>query len=430
MTDGDAHDRSPRGSVSLYIHIPYCVQKCGYCDFNSYAGSQPAEQVGYVRALGREMAWWAARPELAGVSVPTVFVGGGTPTLLDGDLLAAVIRDARTRFAVTPDAEVTVEANPGTVDVEGEKLRLAYAAGANRVSFGVQARQPHLLKLLGRIHSPAEVEQAVAAARAAGFTNINLDLMYGLPGQTPADFTETVNWALSLGPTHISAYSLIVEEGTPFSLDYAAGRLALPPEEAEEAMYQAGHALLAAAGFAQYEVSNYALPGFRSRHNQVYWLGDRYLGVGCGAHSFLALEAPLPNLGAPRPRLTASRVQGGAAVETAPGEPGQRYRFWNLKTPAAYREAVERGELPVEAGESIDIAGEMAETMIMGLRLLEGVSEERFARRFGRSLDAVYGPAVARLTGLGLVERVAGWLRLTPRGLRLGNQVWQAFLPD
>jgi oxygen-independent coproporphyrinogen III oxidase len=375
------------------------------------------------------MELWAERPELAGAPVPTVFVGGGTPTILEGRLLADVIAGTRRLFRMESGVEITTEANPGTVDFEGDKLKLAFAAGANRISFGVQAWQAHLLQRLGRIHTADQVERAVAAAREAGFANINLDLMYGLPGQTPVEFRETVDWALSLGPTHISAYSLIVEEGTPFFVDYEAGRLHLPPEEAEEAMFALGKELLEAAGFEHYEVSNFARPGYRSRHNQVYWRNEPYLGLGCGAHSFLELQAPLPNLGAARPRLTASRVQGGAALETAPGQSGQRYRFWNVKTPAAYRRALEAGALPVEAGEVIDRPGEMAETMIMGLRLLEGVGEERFAARFGQTLEAVYGPVIRRLEQQGLLERRDASVRLTARGLRLGNQVWQEFLP-
>ncbi|HYF92310.1 MAG TPA: radical SAM family heme chaperone HemW [Symbiobacteriaceae bacterium] len=417
-------------AVSLYVHIPYCVQKCGYCDFNSYAGAQPSEQEGYVRVLLTEMERWAGRPELAGAPVPTVFVGGGTPTMLEGRHLAAVIAGAARHFALTNDAEITTEANPGTVDFEGDKLKLAFDAGANRISFGVQARQPHLLQRLGRIHTPDQVERAVAAARAAGFRNINLDLMYGLPGQTPAEFRETVDWALSLGPKHISAYSLTVEEGTPFFADFDAGRLTLPAEDDEEEMFAAGKAMLEAAGFEHYEVSNFARPGHRSRHNQVYWRNEPYLGLGCGAHSFLQLRAPLPNLGAPRPRLSASRVQGGAPIETAPGRPGQRYRFWNLKTPSPYRAAIERGDWPVEAGEVIDRPSEMAETMMLGLRLLEGVPEERFRNRFGITLNDVYGTTVDRLISRGLLERAEGAVRLTPRGLRLGNQVWQEFLQE
>jgi len=416
--------------VSLYVHVPYCVQKCGYCDFNSYAGAKPSEQEGYLRGLVAEMKGWAARPELDGETVPTLFVGGGTPTVMEGRHLSTLLRTVHKLFPMEPGAEVTLEANPGTVDVEGGKLVQAAEAGANRISFGVQAYQPHLLQRLGRIHTPDQVEQAVAAARAAGIANINLDLMYGLPGQTPDDFRETLTWALSLGPTHISAYSLIVEEGTPFYVDLDAGRLQLPPEEAEEEMFAAAAATLAGASFEHYEVSNFALPGYRSRHNQVYWRNEHYLGLGCGAHSFLKLKAPLHGIGAPRPKLTASRVQGGSTVETAPGEPGSQYRFWNLKTPATYREAVEQGQLPVETGEVITKAGEMAETMMLGLRLLEGVSEARFAARFGQSLNHVYGPTLERLTHQGLIERVNGHVRVTLRGLRLGNQVWQSFLEE
>jgi len=410
------------------VHIPFCQHKCAYCDFNSYAGLGRDEQERYVAALLAEMDLWAARPELRGEQVATVFVGGGTPTLLEGRLLARVLTGVRARFPLAPDAEVTVEANPGTVDVAGEKLHLLREAGANRISFGAQARQDHLLRRLGRIHTAAEVEEAVAAARRAGFTNISLDLMYGLPGQTPEDFRRTLEWALSLGPTHISAYSLIVEEGTPFYHEWRAGRLDLPPEDAEEAMFREGKALLEANGFEHYEVSNYARPGFKCRHNLIYWRNEHYLGLGCGAHSFLRLAAPLPNLGAPRPGLSASRVQGGSPVETAPGKPGQQYRFWNLKHPGTYQAALAQGVLPVEAGEPIDRREEMAETMFIGLRLLEGVSRRRFAGRFGQELEEVYGPAIGRLVAQGLLEWNGEWLRLTERGLRLGNVVWAEFV--
>ncbi|HEY8346608.1 MAG TPA: radical SAM family heme chaperone HemW [Symbiobacteriaceae bacterium] len=416
--------------IALYLHIPFCIQKCRYCDFNSYAGYGPEEQQRYVDALLREMALWAARPEMAGTPVSTLYIGGGTPTALDGALLERLIRAVGEYFALEPGAEVTLEANPGTVDIQGEKLHRAFAAGANRISFGVQARQEYLLRRLGRIHTAAEVEKAVAAAREAGFTNINLDLMYGLPEQTPAEFRETLHWALSLEPTHISAYSLIVEEGTPFFAAQQAGRLPLPPEEAEEEMAADAVRILGAAGLEQYEVSNFARPGFRCRHNLVYWRNEPYLGLGCGAHSFLTLQAPLDNLGPAGPHLSASRVQGDSHVATAPGRPGDHYRFWNLRTPAAYQAALEAGRLPVEAGEALDEAGEMAETMIMGLRMVEGVSEARFAARFGRSVTSVYGQVLERLERQGLLVRQDGAVRLTPRGMRLGNRVWMEFLPD
>jgi len=422
--------RGVRVNLALYVHIPFCIQKCGYCDFNSYAGYGPEAQRSYVEALMHEMDLWARRPEAAQMPVTSVFIGGGTPTVLDGELLAAVLRAARERFALTPDAEVTVEANPGTVDVAGEKLHRVREAGANRISFGVQAGQPHLLRRLGRIHTVEEVERAVAAARAAGFENLNLDLMYDLPGQTPADLRETLTWALSLEPTHISAYSLIVEEGTPFFAAQQAGQLDLPGEEAEAEMETILAELLGAAGFHQYEISNWARRGFECQHNQVYWRNEPYLGLGCGAHSYLQLQAPLGNLGLPAPRLSASRVQGGCEVHTAPGKRGDHYRFWNLRTPTAYRNALEAGRLPVEAGEAVDEATEMAETMMMGLRMVSGVSEERFMARFGQQLESVYGQVIDRLQRLGLLERRDGAVRLTARGMRLGNLVWQEFLPE
>jgi oxygen-independent coproporphyrinogen III oxidase len=415
--------------LGLYLHIPFCAQKCGYCDFNSYAGFAEEEQEAYVRALLLEAERWAGRRELQDAAVATVFIGGGTPSLLSRSLLGGLIRQVLSLFPVRPDAEVTLEANPGTVDVADGKLEEARAAGANRISFGVQAFQPSLLQMLGRIHGPDDVERSVRLARAAGFTNLNLDLMYGLPGQTPADYAQTIRGALSLGPEHVSAYSLIVEEGTPFHRDWESGRLQLPPEEAEEEMWRQGRLLLESAGLEHYEISNFARPGFRSRHNQVYWRNEEYVGLGCGAHSFVRLAEPLDGPGAARPRLSASRVQGGAAVATGPGRPGEAYRFWNLKLPGAYREAVEAGVLPVEAGEPIPPDLEMAETMMLGLRLLDGVPEERFAGRFGRPPAEVYGPALQRLQEQGLLSLSTGSWRLTDRGLRLANRVWAEFLP-
>lgn len=414
--------------IGLYVHIPYCAQKCGYCDFNSYAGSNPAEQEAYVGALLREMAWWAGRPEWEGASVPSIFVGGGTPTLLAPHLLATVIQQAIRLFPVAPGAEVTIEANPGTIDVDDGRLAAAREAGATRVSFGVQAFQLHLLQALGRIHSPEDVHLAVRTARQAGFGNVNLDLMYGLPGQTAAEYVETVRTALSLAPDHISAYSLIIEEGTPFYLEHESGRMVLPPDEAEEEMWRQGKQLLEAAGFEHYEISNFARPGFRSRHNQVYWRNEEYLGVGCGAHSFLRLAEPLAGVGAPSPRRSASRVQSGAELHTEPGRPGDAYRFWNVKAPGLYRETVAAGRPPVETGEVIDRDTEMAETMLLGLRLLEGVSENRFASRFGLLPQSVYADIFARLVGRGLIEHQDAAWRLTHHGLRFANQVWQSFV--
>lgn len=393
-------------SIALYVHIPYCPRKCLYCDFNSYGGTARAGHEAYVAALEREMEHWARRFASGSLPAPppgipagdpvvaTVFTGGGTPTQLDADLLARVIRRIRELFPVAPDAEFTVEANPGSVDVEGEKLAAAREAGANRISLGVQAIQDDLLRRLGRVHTAREAEEAVRLARLAGFRNLNVDLMYGLPGQTADHFRETLEWAVAQGPDHVSAYSLIVEDGTAFHSLYETGRLLLPPEEEEEAMDRLAESFLAARGYERYEISNYARPGYRCRHNLVYWGNEEYLGLGAGAHSYL----------------------GGR-------------RFWNVRLPAAYRQAVlERGTAE-EGGEVLDLSGQMAETMILGLRLTDGVEEERFLRRFGRSLAEVYGAVLDRLERAGLVARAGGRWRLTPRGLRLGNRVWAEFLP-
>lgn len=380
--------------LSLYIHIPYCPQKCAYCDFNSYAGSILDDQGAYVAALQAEMARYAADPRVVGRPIATVFIGGGTPTLLPSRLLAQVLEQARATFPFAADAEVSVEANPGTVDYAGDKLLAAFTAGANRLSFGVQAFQDRILQRLGRVHSVAEVEQAVATARRAGFCNLNIDLMYGLPDQTLADWQETLERALALAPEHISAYSLIIEEGTAFHVDWERGRLETPDEGAEEEMFHLVRAVLGAAGYEQYEVSNFARSGYRSRHNQVYWRNEEYLGLGAGAHSYLNGE-----------------------------------RFWNVRLPQTYVRRLTSGQSPVEAGERLDAPGAMAETMMMGLRLLDGVEEARFAARFGRPLGEVYGPVLARLQKDGLLEQAGAAWRLTQRGLRLGNQVWAAFLP-
>lgn len=411
---------TPKRKVSLYIHVPYCVKKCAYCDFNSYGGSVEADHQAYVAAVIREMQAWAPVLAAAGVVVPTVFVGGGTPSLLSGPLLERLIRAVGEQFSLAPDVEFTMEANPGTIDVADDKLARAHAAGANRISFGVQAFQPALLERLGRVHTPEQVEQSVHVARQAGFQNLNLDLMYGLPGQSPQNFAESLHRALSLGPQHISAYSLIVEPGTPFMQEFEAGQLQLPPEEWEEAMWdEAGH-ILVQAGMRHYEISNYARPGYESRHNQVYWRNEEYLGLGCGSHSFLLGDL------------------GQAAGMPADAPPGAGYRCWNVRAPREYVATVAAGDSHqgpahvVIEGEVVAPRAQMSETMMLGLRLLDGVSEERFRMRFDCEMQAVFGAVLAEQQARGLMERIAAggahrW-RLTPRGLRLGNQVWAEFI--
>jgi oxygen-independent coproporphyrinogen-3 oxidase len=385
-------------SIGLYIHVPFCRSKCAYCDFVSYPG-QEALFAPYLAALHEEMSWARSVVAQARASVGSLYVGGGTPTALPVDDLAALIEAAREAFDLTPRAEVTVEANPGTVTEA--TLRTLRAAGVNRLSLGVQSFDDRMLDLLGRVHDAADARGAVHAARSAGLEDVNLDLIYGLPGQTLSSWQEDVREALVLAPTHLSLYALTVEAGTPLASWIEAGALPPPDEDLSAEMYEWAEAALEAAGFVHYEISNWALPGRACRHNLVYWRNEPYLGLGAGAHSWW-----------------------------------DGLRRANLPDPQVYVDAIRAGRAPVADQEPIDRALEMGETMMMGLRLLEeGVAMARFEARFGVPMEAVYGAEIDRLVARGLLARVPAdaprRIRLTVRGHLLGNQVFAAFLiPD
>ena len=403
-------------SIALYVHIPFCERKCPYCDFNSYAGLD-ALQEPYVEALAAEMAWLAQRGEW---QANTVFIGGGTPTVLPLPLLARVLDAARIRFCVPLGVEITVEANPGTVDEA--YLAGLRAAGVNRLSLGAQSFHDDELCLLGRIHVGAETEEALRAARRAGFQNVNLDLIYSLPGQPLDRWRTTLERALSLSPDHLSLYSLTIEKDTPFAQWVARGDLPPPDDDLAAEMYELAEEMLEKAGYLHYEISNWARgtvlkaqcskfssqftirhSPFVCQHNLVYWRNGAYLGVGAGAHSswdgrrwhnLLSLQDYV------------AQMAGGGGGE-AP---------W---------------ESPVTAEvEVIDGPLAMGETMMLGLRLLEeGVPLACFTARFGRSLPDVYRDELAALQAEGLLEQRPDRVRLTQRGRLLGNQVFARFLP-
>lgn len=377
-------------SLGLYVHVPFCIRKCLYCDFPSIAGAEEL-YADYTAALCREIAGRGGL--LSAERVDTVYVGGGTPTALPAECLAALGRGLRESAAISPDAEFTVEANPGTLDAA--RLEALAAMGANRISLGVQAFDDAVLAAAGRIHTAAQAAEAVAAVRAAGFARVSVDLMYGLPGQTPAGFRAGLERAVALPVGHISVYGLKVEEGTPFARLEAEGRLALPDEDAEEAMYDATVAFLPAHGFARYEISNYARPGDECRHNLKYWRYEPYIGVGAAAHSFW---------------------QGERTANTAD------VRDYIARTTA--------GQSPVAGAERPPAAVAMAEYAFLALRTAAGVSYADFAARFGREFPALYGAAIDKLAGQGLVTEGAGGLRLTARGQKFGNVVFASFLPD
>jgi oxygen-independent coproporphyrinogen-3 oxidase len=375
--------------IGLYIHVPFCLAKCAYCDFVSYPYSPEAAER-YLQALEGETRLWSERlgPELV---LKTVYVGGGTPTCLPPEALARLMSIPRAGFTMLPDAEITVEANPGTLDEE--RLAVLAAAGVNRLSIGMQGTADRLLRVLGRAHTAGEARQAFKAARAAGFTNINLDLIYGIPGQNGKDWAETLAEAVALGPEHISAYSLEIHPETPLGQAAAAGAVAVCSEETVREMYLKAIDFLTASGYVHYEIANFALPGRGSRHNRLYWEGGEYLGLGPGAHSYL----------------------GGR-------------RWANTASPGEYCAAVARGELPVAEAVYLTPADAMAEAMFLGLRLTAGVSAARFQARFGCSPEAVYGPAIARLAAQGLLIEEDGYIRLTREALPVANVVFAAFV--
>jgi len=376
------------GDFGVYVHIPFCRRKCFYCDFPSYAGEE-RWMSRYREALCREIAVQGCRCLQAG-AVRTVYIGGGTPTVLPAELLTEILRTLIDAAGIPQ--ECTVEANPGTVDVHS--LAQLREAGANRLSLGVQSFDDQLLRAIGRIHTAEEARTAFRAARAAGFNNISLDLMYGLPTQTLDDLKTSVNEALALAPEHISAYGLIVEEGTPFAAAEAQGRLTLPSEDAAEEMYDYLMEELPARGYVRYEISNFARAGYESLHNRGYWRNVPYLGVGAAAHGYV------------------DSVRWG-------NEPDTEKYICAMQTGRSVRtpEDTERTR-----------ANAMEEYAFLALRTAQGIDEADFRRTFGVGIDDVYGAVIEKYITQGLLRRADGFVALTNAGMKVGNEVFAAFL--
>jgi oxygen-independent coproporphyrinogen-3 oxidase len=388
--------------ISVYLHIPFCRHRCGYCDFNTYAGLDGLI-FAYTDALIKEIEFLRAA---AGERLPahTVFFGGGTPSLLPLADVERILGALRRHFALATDAEISLEANPGTLSLD--YLRGLRIAGVNRLSLGVQSANPQELLVLERQHDFGDVINSVKWARQAGFNNLNLDWIFGLPSQTLASWRRNLDLALQLAPEHLSLYALSIEHGTPFKEMDSRGLLAIPDADLAADMYELAAEMLGQAGYEQYEISNWARRDkaghlLACRHNLQYWRTLPYAGLGAGAHGFL----------------------GG--VRTA-----------NVLAPAAYIKRMEESastEFPrtpaTVSAEQIEPKREMGETMMMGLRLVdEGVSAAGFASRFGATLDAVYGKQIAQLERRGLLEIAADALRLTRAGRLLGNQVFMEFI--
>lgn len=389
------------GPVSLYLHFPFCERKCRYCDFLSGPACEETREE-YVDLLCREIELRAGEitaPSESAAAVDSIFIGGGTPSLMTPAQAARVMDTIRSRYQVLPDAEISMEVNPGTVDPE--KLRGFKAAGIGRLSIGVQSFDDSELRLLGRIHTAAEARETFHAAREAGFDNINLDLMSALPGQNIETWSHTLKEAVSLGPEHISAYSLIIEEGTPFASLLDAGELPdLPSEEEDRQMYHFTKQFLASKGYRRYEISNYAIAGYECRHNCGYWTGHEYLGMGLGASSCLRDE----------------RFRNPDKMDD--------YRKTLMNT-CDYNSA----ETMRRERQTLTMSDRMEEFMFLGLRMTKGISEKEFERRFGVKMEDIYGGVLHRHLEQKVIRRTPDHrIALTEYGLDVASYVMADYL--
>ena len=364
--------------LELYIHIPFCVKKCDYCDFLSFSADEQTQR-SYVAALQKELVFYGAKYK--GRRITTIFIGGGTPSWLREESMQAVMETVYQNFAVDGDAEITIECNPGTITEH--KFEVYRRIGINRLSIGLQSTDDQELKMLGRIHTYKDFLDTYTLAREVGFQNINVDLMSGIPFQTLGGWEDTLKKVAELGPEHISAYSLIIEEGTPFYEKYGEGERAearrrreLPDEDTERMMYQFTKNILWSYGYHRYEISNYAKEGYECRHNLGYWNRTEYLGIGTGAASLI-----------------------------------NNQRF------------VEGGEIEV-----LSLQNQMEEYMFLGLRKIEGVSKTDFRQTFGRSIENAYGKVLIDMYQKQLLEDTGEYIRLTEKGIDVSNYVMSEFL--
>ncbi len=391
--------------LSLYVHIPFCSAKCTYCDFNSYAG-QDSLFAPYAEAVAQEAALWA--PHLAGRPVETIFFGGGTPSLMPLAEMGTIVDSLRAAFQIAADAEISLEANPGTVNAE--HIAGLRSLGFNRISFGVQSFHEDELRSLERIHDAEEVENAYRWARSAGFERVNLDLIYGLVDQSLQGWQLNLETALALGPEHLSLYALTLEEGTPLTRDVARGRTPGPDLDLQADMFEWSRDHLQGVGFEHYEVSNWARPGQECRHNLAYWHNAEWLGLGAGAHSHLF-----------------------------------DWRFAAAASPSRYIKSVNETPQPAgsAAGENLleamrqvtfrepeDQQREMSETVVLALRLRRGLNLAAFEQRYGQTVEDAFAPNFEETLSLGLVEIADGHLRLRDEAVLLGDEAFLRFLPQ
>jgi oxygen-independent coproporphyrinogen III oxidase len=374
--------------VSLYIHIPFCRSKCYYCDFNSYAGMEELMPA-YFEALKKELVYYSKI--LTKYSIGTIFIGGGTPSAVEKEYIVELMKLCRDRLNISDSAEISIETNPGTLDYD--KLSAYRDSGINRLSMGLQAWQGSILKKIGRIHNSSEFEENLIAAKKAGFQNLNVDLIFGLPGQKEKDWEETLERVVDLGVEHISCYSLKIEEGTPFGDRLEKGEISYMDDELDRKMYYKAIEFLAEKGFNHYEISNFAKPGFECRHNLVYWKVKPYIGIGAGSHSYF-----------------------------------DEKRFNNINSVEEYVKYLENNEIPKENIEVIDKSESISEYIILGLRLTEGIGIREFKEIFNENILEIYKSQIEKLINESLLVKYGDRLKLTAKGLDLANKVFVEFI--
>ncbi|HOF02773.1 MAG TPA: radical SAM family heme chaperone HemW [Atribacterota bacterium] len=377
--------------IGLYLHIPFCLSKCSYCDFFSIVTGNEGLKRRYITALIKEMEIY--RQKKKDISLSTIYLGGGTPTILDGIQINEIISSCFSNFQIAGNKkmEITIEANPGTIEIEKSKILLQ--SGINRLSIGAQSLDNRVLKKIGRVHTKEDFLASYNAAREAGFSNINIDLMFGLPGQSMAGFEKTLTGIIKLKPEHISLYGLSIESGTPLELLIAAGKIKLPSDDLSNDLFVMAIELLKEHNYEHYEISNFALPGKRSIHNQIYWNDKSYLGLGAGATSYL-----------------------------------DNKRYHNYQDLEQYIELLNYGILPVEYQEILSMRERMSEKIILKLRMMEGLDKNDFFNQFKTSVEHVFGKELYTLKEQGLLAENKTRYLLTKKGISLANNVFTEFI--
>jgi putative oxygen-independent coproporphyrinogen III oxidase len=393
-------------NLSLYIHIPFCVHKCVYCDFLSFDDRNITDYMQYITAICNEISLYKTFADR--YTVKTVYIGGGTPSILDEVMIECIMNSVKSTFQLDRFPEITIEANPGTIKYSNLLKYLEY--GINRISIGMQSADNELLKKLGRIHTFEQFEESFEDVRRAGFKNINVDIMSGIPGQTVHSLVDTLTRVTELRPEHISVYSLQVEEGTPLASDSELIKQ-IPDEETDRQMYAMTKRVLSASGYNRYEISNYSLPGYESRHNSVYWTGGEYIGFGLGAASYFKGER-FSNI---TDMDTYIRICEDIRDEIAARTDG--YKLYESAS-SVLRQSTE----------TIYVDSRMEEFMFLGLRMTQGVSRREFRLRFNKDMFEVYGPVINKYMNEGFMDSDSDRVRLTDKGIDVSNIILADFI--